>query len=117
MCDTVSSEVGQAYGRTHLLITNFRRAPAGTDGAVSLAGTMAGLAAALALAGIAWRIDLVTLPVAGSVAAAGFAGATSGSSLGATVEKIDMLDNEPVNFAHTMHGPLHAPDAPMLFKG
>ena len=108
VCDTVSSEIGQAYGRTHLLITNFRRVPAGTDGAVSLAGTVAGLAALLALAGIAWQIELVTLPVAGIVAAAGFAGATLESYLGAIVEKLDMLDNDLVNFANTMIGALIA---------
>ena len=108
VCDTVSSEVGQAYGRTHLLITNFRRVPAGTDGAVSLAGTVAGLAAAVGLAGIAWQVDLVTLPVAGIVAVAGFAGATIESYLGATVEKLDMLDNDLVNFANTMIGALIA---------
>ena len=107
-CDTVSSEVGQAYGRTHLLITNFRRVPAGTDGAVSLEGTLAGLGASLVLAGIAWQVELVTLPVAGIVAAAGFAGATIESYLGAIVEKLDMLDNELVNFANTMIGALIA---------
>ncbi len=117
VCDTVASEVGQVYGRTHLLITNFRRVPAGTDGAVSLAGTVAGLAAALALAGIAWRVDLVTLPVAGIVAAAGFAGATIESYLGATVEKLDLLDNELVNFVNTMIGALIALIATWLLIG
>jgi uncharacterized protein (TIGR00297 family) len=107
-CDTVSSEIGQAYGKTHLLITNFRRVPAGTNGAVSLEGTVAGLAASLALAGIAWQVDLITLPLAGIVAAAGFAGATIESYLGATIEKLDLLDNDLINFANTMIGALIA---------
>jgi len=42
------------------------------------------------------------------VAAAGFAGATIESYLGAIVEKLDMLDNELVNFANTMIGALIA---------
>jgi len=117
VCDTVSSEVGQAYGRTHLLITNFRRVPAGTDGAVSLEGTLAGLAASLVLAGIAWQIELVTLPVAGIVAAAGFAGATIESYLGATVKKLHTLDNELTNFANTMIGALIALVATRLLIG
>jgi uncharacterized protein (TIGR00297 family) len=44
--DTVGTEVGQAVqGKTYLL-PDFRRVPPGTDGAVSLAGTAAGLVAA-----------------------------------------------------------------------
>ncbi len=108
VCDTVSSEFGQAYGRRHFLITTFRRVPAGTDGAVSLEGTFAGLAASAALAGIAWKVDLVGLPVAVVVAAAGFAGATIESYLGATFERLEWLDNDLVNFANTMIGALIA---------
>ena len=107
-CDTVSSEIGKAYGGTHLLITNLRRVPAGTDGAVSLEGTLAGLGASLALASIAWQVDFVTLPVAAIVAAAAFAGATIESYLGATLEKLNLLDNDLVNFANTMIGALLA---------
>ena len=51
--DTVSSEIGQAFGRTTYLVTNFRRVPAGTEGAVSLEGTLAGIAASAALAAFA----------------------------------------------------------------
>ncbi len=42
--DTVASEIGQAFGRTTYLVTTGKRVPAGTDGAVSLEGTLAGLA-------------------------------------------------------------------------
>ncbi len=108
VCDTVSSEIGQAYGRTHLLITNFRRVPPGTDGAVSLEGTLAGLAASVALAAIAWQVGVVSLPVAVIAAVAGFAGATIESYLGATVEKLELLDNDLVNFANTLIGGLLA---------
>ena len=44
--DTVSSEVGQAFGEKARLITNWHSVPAGTDGGVSLIGTTAGIAAA-----------------------------------------------------------------------
>jgi uncharacterized protein (TIGR00297 family) len=107
-CDTVSSEIGQAYGRTHLLITSLKRVPAGTDGAVSLEGTVAGLLASVVLSAVAWRVGLLTLPLAGIVAAAGFAGATIESYLGASVERLGLLDNELVNFANTLIGALIA---------
>lgn len=51
LSDTVSSEVGKAYGRTTYLITNFQVVPRGTEGAVSVEGTVAGLLAAVVLAG------------------------------------------------------------------
>ena len=50
--DTVASEIGQAYGRTHVLITTFRRVPAGTDGAVSIEGTLTGIAASVAVTAV-----------------------------------------------------------------
>src|SRR6202795_587831 len=44
--DTVSSELGQAFGDRPRLITTWRAVPAGTDGGVSLIGTLAGAVAA-----------------------------------------------------------------------
>jgi uncharacterized protein (TIGR00297 family) len=46
LADTVSSEVGKAYGKRTFLITTFHPVAAGTEGAVSLEGTLAGIAAA-----------------------------------------------------------------------
>ncbi|MFS8806620.1 DUF92 domain-containing protein, partial [Synechococcus sp. R6-10] len=56
LADTVSSEVGKAYGRKTFLITTFQSVPAGTEGAVSLEGSLAGVAAAAGMAGLAWGI-------------------------------------------------------------
>ena len=42
--DTCSSEIGKAYGRRTFLITTLRPVPPGTEGAVSLEGTLGGLA-------------------------------------------------------------------------
>jgi uncharacterized protein (TIGR00297 family) len=50
LADTTASEVGKAYGKTTYLITNFKPVPRGTEGAVSLEGTIAGLVAATAIA-------------------------------------------------------------------
>ena len=44
--DTTSSEVGQAFGKTARLVTTWSRVTPGTDGAVSLIGTLAGAVAA-----------------------------------------------------------------------
>jgi uncharacterized membrane protein len=49
----------QAYGKTTYLITNLKLVPRGTEGAVSLEGTLAGLAAAAAYATVALAIGQV----------------------------------------------------------
>ncbi len=59
LSDTVSSEVGKAYGKTTYLVTTFQRVPRGTEGAVSLEGTAAGVAAAALFSGVALAIGQV----------------------------------------------------------
>ncbi|XP_040989115.1 protein VTE6, chloroplastic-like [Juglans microcarpa x Juglans regia] len=50
LSDTVSSEVGKAYGKTTYLVTTLKVVPRGTEGAVSVEGTIAGLLASFLLA-------------------------------------------------------------------
>ncbi|XP_020206955.1 protein VTE6, chloroplastic isoform X1 [Cajanus cajan] len=54
LSDTVSSEIGKAYGKitiiSRYLVTTFKVVPRGTEGAVSVEGTLAGILAAIALA-------------------------------------------------------------------
>ncbi|KAH9309721.1 hypothetical protein KI387_037632, partial [Taxus chinensis] len=54
LSDTVSSEIGKAYGKTTYLITTLSVVPRGTEGAVSIEGTLAGLVASILLACICW---------------------------------------------------------------
>lgn len=99
--DTVSSEVGQVLGGQPRLITNFRKVDAGTDGAVSLIGTLAGAVAAIlvAFAGtLALRGDMTILCVA---CAGGLFGLLFDSQLGATLERRGLLNNDAVNFIST----------------
>jgi uncharacterized protein (TIGR00297 family) len=106
--DTTASEIGQAFGRTHVLVTNFRRVPAGTDGAVSIEGTVSGIAASAVIAGAAWASGLVDVTGFGIVVVAAFFGSTLESYLGATFERMALIDNEVVNFANTVAGGLAA---------
>lgn len=116
-CDTVSSEVGQAYGKRHYLVTNLRRVRAGTDGAVSVEGTLGGILGAAALALVAWAVGLVGPSGAAIVVAAAFFGATLESYLGATVEGVKRIDNELVNFANTVAGAVAAGGLYLLMAG
>ena len=99
--DTVSSEIGQAFGGTPFMLTTLRRVPPGTDGAISLYGTLAGIAAA-ALIAATGAPTLGMSPTECFVAfAAGVAGLFFDSLLGATIERKGWIGNDLVNFAST----------------
>jgi len=102
--DTVASEVGKAIGKTTWLVTGLRRVPAGTSGAISTEGTLAGIAAAALLAAAAVWLDL--LPAAWMPAVVGAATIASmvESVLGATLEGPGILDNHALNFVNSAVG-------------
>ncbi len=104
--DTVSSEIGRAYGGRPVLITTLRRVPAGTNGAVSWLGTLAGIAASAAVCGVAVAAGFLEGRFTGVVLAAAFIGSTADSVLGATLESRGFIDNEAVNFSNTLVGSL-----------
>jgi uncharacterized protein (TIGR00297 family) len=99
--DTVSSEVGQVFGATPRLISTMQRVPPGTDGGISLLGTLAGiLSGAVVTALGAWSVHL-PLPHATLALAAGIAGLWFDSLLGATLERRGWIGNDFVNFFST----------------
>ncbi|MGE0639592.1 MAG: DUF92 domain-containing protein [Thermoanaerobaculia bacterium] len=106
--DTVSSEVGKAYGRRTFLITTLRSVPRGTDGAVSLEGTLAGLLAALVVGAIGAACGLYPGSGVVAVVAAAMVATTAESVVGATLEKRGLLDNDAVNFLCSLAGALVA---------
>jgi uncharacterized protein (TIGR00297 family) len=99
--DTVSSEMGEVLGGEPVLLTTLRRVPAGTDGAISLAGTLAGCAGAAVIALIAVIILPVSWMEGLAATAAGVFGLFFDSLLGATLERRGWLNNDAVNFLST----------------
>lgn len=103
--DTASSEIGQLLGKTPILLTSFRIVEPGTEGAVSLEGTSAGILAGALLGAMAW----VFWPEIGWVAfvavtLASFLGNLIESILGATLEQLPGVTNEIINFLNTAIG-------------
>jgi uncharacterized protein (TIGR00297 family) len=104
--DTASSEIGQLLGKRTFLITTFRPVPRGTEGAVSLEGTLAGVGASLVIGGLGALLGLYPWAGVLPIAVAAFVGTTFESVVGAALEKRQLLDNEALNFLNTLVGAL-----------
>jgi len=96
--DTVSSEVGEATARGAYRITDFRDVPIGSNGAISVEGTLAGCVAASIVSWVSASCGLVDWRWTFIVAFAGIAGMFLDSFLGATWESSGKLGNDTVNF-------------------
>ena len=99
--DTVASEIGKAWGRSTFLVTTLGRVKPGTPGAMSAAGTAAGLLAAFALAATGAALGLIPASAILVVVAGATAGALVESALGATLEGAGILNNDMLNFINT----------------
>ena len=100
--DTTASEIGVSFGRRHVLVSTFETVPRGTDGAISVEGTLAGVAASLLMAGLAWRVGLVSgigVPV---VVAGSFLGSMLESCIGGILGP--GRDHHLLNLANTIAG-------------
>jgi uncharacterized protein (TIGR00297 family) len=106
--DTVSSEYGQATGSTAYLITTWEVVPAGTDGGISLPGTLAGIAASALLALICAAAHLAPRRWIVAILAAAILGMFADSYLGAWLERRGRLSNDQVNFLSTVAAALLA---------
>lgn len=100
--DTVSSEVGQAYGRKARLITTWRLVPPGTDGGISLVGTVAGVLAAGIVSSVCVFGGLLPLHWAAISVGAALLGMVADSFLGAWLERRRLVNNDSVNFFGTL---------------
>jgi len=101
LADTLSSEIGGLYDNPRL-ITTLEVVEPGTDGAVTWQGEVVGLVGAGIVAAIALiGFDGVTPVGATAIVAAGAAGMTVDSLLGATIEG-RFCGNQGVNFLATL---------------
>ena len=100
--DTWATEIGRYSRKPPRLITTGKPAAAGTDGGMTLVGTVGGIAGAAFMAALAFLFEP---RVAVAVAVAGVFGMLLDSLLGATVQgAVRWLDNDAVNLAATLAG-------------
>ncbi|MBE9126202.1 MULTISPECIES: TIGR00297 family protein [unclassified Coleofasciculus] len=109
LSDTTASEVGKAYGKRTLLITTLQPVEPGTEGAISVEGTLAGVVASAAIAFISWGVDLISLIGVVFCVVAAFIATNLESVIGATLQsQVDWMTNEIVNFINTLIGAIAA---------
>jgi uncharacterized protein (TIGR00297 family) len=99
--DTVSSEIGQWISTRAYLITTFRPVPAGENGGVSLAGSVAGITASAVIVALGYALGLCGKGGAAIALSGAVAGNLLDSILGATIERRGLVTNGIVNFAGT----------------
>lgn len=96
--DTVSSELGQAFHNRPLLLTSLEPVTPGTNGGVSLIGSICGFLAACIVAGVAISTGLMYPHWFWLVVVGATVGMFFDSLLGATLESPEGLGNDSVNF-------------------
>jgi uncharacterized protein (TIGR00297 family) len=114
--DTLSSELGNVYGRRYYNMLTFRPDERGLNGVVSLEGTLLGLAGSALLALVyclsyGWNAAFWSLLLAGT------AGNVMDSLLGATLERRHVLNNNAVNLLNTLVGALVAAGCSVYLGG
>ncbi|WP_460762250.1 DUF92 domain-containing protein [Niabella terrae] len=105
--DSLSSELGNIYGRKFLDLRNLRKGQRGANGVVSIEGSLAGLAGSLLIAGLysafyGWTAHFWIIGLAGCL------GNLTDSLLGAFWERKGLMGNNLVNFSCTAIGALTA---------
>lgn len=108
LADTTGTEVGQAVRTPTFLLPDLRRVPPGTDGAVSVAGTLAGLLAALLVGGSGVISGFVSplpgLAATGVVGASALVGSATESLLQRDGASWKVTDGHLLNFVSATVG-------------
>jgi len=102
LADTFGSEIGKRYGKNTFLITNFKKVRKGTEGAISLEGTIASLFGALLMSFVMLILGFITIEKGFFIVCfSGFAATIFESFIGATFQDKFNLSNEAVNSIQT----------------
>ena len=115
--DTLSSELGNVYGKRFYHVLTLKSDTKGLDGVISLEGTIAGILGSVIIATVYslcegfHTLHFIVLIVAGTL------GNFMDSLLGATLERKGILGNNAVNFLNTLFAALVAVLLYFISKG
>lgn len=103
LSDTFASEIGKRFGKRTFLITTFKPVNPGTEGAVSLEGSIAGLVGSAFMTFVMIKLSIISgLSVAFIVFFSGYLATILESYIGALIQnRIAWMSNELVNSIQT----------------
>jgi len=103
LSDTFSSEIGKRFGKSTFLITTLKPVLPGTEGAISIEGSVAGLFGSLIMTLVMINFSIISgISVALIVLLSGFLATILESYIGAIAQnKINWMTNELVNSIQT----------------
>ena len=103
LSDTFSSEIGKRFGKRTFLITTLKPVKPGTEGAISIEGSLAGLLGSLIMTVVMLNLSIISgLSVAFIVLLSGYLATILESYIGAVVQnKFEWMTNELVNSIQT----------------
>jgi len=104
VADTSSSEMGQLYGKIPINPLTFKKVRPGTEGAISMEGTLWGIAASIVIVIVAFVTHLIGFTACIAVIIGAFLGNMVESYIGAKSGK--EINNEVLNFLNTLIGGL-----------
>ena len=102
LADTFGSEIGKRFGKDTYLITSLKKVKGGTEGGISLEGTLASVLGSIFMAFIMLLLSLISTKFQFIiVAVSGFLATLSESIIGAKFQNKYKLTNEMVNAIQT----------------
>ena len=102
LADTFGSEIGKRFGGETYLITSLKKVEAGTEGGISIEGTLASIFGAIFMAFIMLRLSIISSNYHFIIVAfSGFLATLSESIIGAKYQNKYKLSNEMVNAIQT----------------
>ena len=98
LADTFGSEIGKRFGKDTYLITSLKKVDIGTEGGVSLEGTLASFLGSIFMAFVMFHLSIISTKYHFIVVAvSGFFATLSESIIGAKFQNKYKLSNELVN--------------------